>query len=245
MISHLGSCAFTLVLIPAVACQVEGEPATSGPSLAAKAQAAQARMHARFESARRIELAIVHSDLDKARVEAHFLGRLDEPDMLPQWRPYLDRIWAAARRIELAPDVVEAAKATAVLGRECGRCHQALAAKIAFPVEARPADDRRLQQQMLGHQWASARMWDGLIGASDDSWVTGSRALTQVSLTIVAEEPMTITLRDSGGHIGDDIARVRLYANRALTAQDQDARAEIFGDLLATCARCHATIRDR
>jgi cytochrome c5 len=43
----------------------------------------------------------------------------------------------------------------------------------------------------------------------------------------------------------DDVARVRLYARRALAAQSQGARAEVFGQLLETCAHCHATLRDR
>jgi hypothetical protein len=43
----------------------------------------------------------------------------------------------------------------------------------------------------------------------------------------------------------DDLARIRLYANRALTAGAQDARAELLGTLLTTCAHCHAVLRDR
>jgi hypothetical protein len=32
---------------------------------------------------------------------------------------------------------------------------------------------------------------------------------------------------------------------RALNASPRDARTEIFGRLLATCADCHAVLRDR
>ncbi len=206
-------------------------------------------MHERFESARRIEQAVVHSDLARVQLEARAISASDEPDALPQWRPYLDRIATSSHNIERAADVVAAAKATAALGRECARCHEATAAKIVFSADPRPTADTTLLPQMLGHQWAAARMWDGLIGPSNDRWLEGAQALTQVPLTIVAEEPMTVKLKDmglaDGEKIGDDVARVRLYANRALAMRDQDGRAAIFGELLATCAHCHAAIRDR
>jgi len=241
--------AWVALILVSAGCQLEGEPAATGPSLAAKIQAAQARMHERFGSAQRSEQAIAHSDLERARIEARSLAENTEPEVLPRWRPYLEGIGRAAHRIDRAADVVAAAKATAVLGRECARCHEAMAAKITFPVQPRPSDDARLAPQMLGHQWAAARMWEGLIGSANDRWLEGAQALTQVPLTIVAEEPMTASLRNStradGDNIGDDVARVRLYANRAVASHNLDARAEIFGELLATCVHCHAVIRDR
>jgi len=45
--------------------------------------------------------------------------------------------------------------------------------------------------------------------------------------------------------VSDDVARVRLLARRALAATTIDARANLYGELLATCAGCHMTIRDR
>jgi hypothetical protein len=241
--------ALLALMVVSAGCQIEGEPATAGPSLAATIQAAQARMHERFRSAQRIEQAITHSDLDRARTEARALAQLTEPEIVPRWRPYLERIAPAAHQIDRAADVVAAANATAALGRECARCHEAMAAKITFPLQPRPMEDARLAPQMLGHQWAAARMWEGLIGPANDRWLEGAQALAQVPLTIVAEEPMTASrkspMRADGDMIGDDVARVRLYANRAVAARNGDARAEIFGELLATCAHCHAVIRDR
>jgi cytochrome c553 len=83
-------------------------------------------------------------------------------------------------------------------------------------------------------------MWKGLIGPSDDRWLEGAQALTTVPLNLVA---MSVT--PTSDLDVDDGARVRLYARRALAPQPQDARAEVFGQLLATCAHCHATLRDR
>ncbi len=198
-------------------------------------------MHERMSAARGIEVAIVHSDLDRAHAEAGALTTLDEPDALETWRPFLERVTSSAHEVEIAPDVVAAARAMAKLGRECARCHEAIAAKIAFPEVPRPADDPKLRPQMLAHQWAASRMWEGLIGPSENRWLDGAQALTEARLTIVAEDDSL----PNSNKIGDDIARVRLYANRAVALHDQDARTDLYGELLATCAHCHAAIRDR
>jgi hypothetical protein len=90
---------------------------------------------------------------------------------------------------------------------------------------------------MTDHAWAAARLWEGLVGPSPALWSTGAGALADSTLTIVAE----------GGElgVGDDVARIKLLATRAKKAETQDARAELYGQIMATCARCHAAIRDR
>ncbi len=98
----------------------------------------------------------------------------------------------------------------------------------------------KLAVQMPGHQWAAAQMWRGLIGPSDERWIAGARALATVRLTSVAQSVTPASELDV-----DDLARIRLYANRALTAKPQEARAELFGTLLTTCTHCHAVLRDR
>jgi len=230
-----------LVLASLIASGCRGEAYDSLPpyeidSLAASVQAAQVRMHARFAAARRMEESIARSDLDGAHVEAHLLAELDEPDALPVWRPYIDNIRAAAHQVELATGLGSAARLAAEMGRSCARCHEAIKAHITFPAEPRPSGVPRMRE----HQWAAVQMWKGLIGPSDERWLEGAQALTTVPLNLVAMSVTPTSELDV-----DDVARVRLYARRALAAQSQDARAEVFGQLLATCAHCHATLRDR
>jgi hypothetical protein len=83
-------------------------------------------------------------------------------------------------------------------------------------------------------------MWWGLIGPSNDHWIAGARALTTAPLTIVAQSATPSSELEV-----DDVARVRLYANRAMTTSDPDARVDLYGTLLTTCAHCHAVLRDR
>jgi hypothetical protein len=131
------------------------------------------------------------------------------------------------------------------LGQRCAACHQAAPATIAFPKVLEPRGDpdprQRVPGQMAHHEWAAARMWEGLIGPSDALWTQGAAALARTPMTLTAEagEP---------GHdlgIADDAARLHLYGTRAGQVATLQERSQLFGDLLATCAHCHSVIRDR
>jgi hypothetical protein len=217
------------------ACDASAAP-RSDRSFAEQVKAVSDRMHARYEAARRVELAIAFGNLERARAEARSIATLEEPDVLPAWQPYFGDVRAAARRVDDAKDLVTAAKAAGALGGECARCHLASGAKVKFARQLAPTEDRRLAAQMLTHQWAAARMWEGVIGPSDERWLEGARLL--------AKAPLTITAESGELGIADDVARVRMLARRALTAK-QPERAELYGELLATCAHCHGTVRDR
>jgi len=215
-------------------CQAVGDPDL--PTLADRVTAARDRMHGRFTAAKATQLAIALGDLDRAHAEARRIAMQDEPDLRPEWQPYIEDIRRAATQITESADLVTAAKTMAQLGRECARCHEATQAKITFAPEAKPTDTPKLGSQMASHQWAAARMWEGVIGSSNERWLTGARALAGARLTITAES----------GELGiaDDAARVKLLAQRAVKLGDPNDRATLYGELLATCAHCHATIRD-
>jgi hypothetical protein len=240
------------VISPAVAaalalalasCQIEArDTAPTGPSggLVDEVATASRHMHQRFTAAQRLELAVVHGDLAGAHADARELAELGEPGALARWQPYFASIRDAAGQIEAAPGIVGAARLTATLGRRCARCHEAIGARIAFPAEPAPPGDPRLVIQMASHRWAAEQMWQGLIGPSDARWLAGAGALTRAPLHIVAQAVTPSSELDI-----DDVARIRLYARRAEAAGSQDARADLFGAMLGTCAHCHAVLRDR
>ncbi len=225
------------------ACHIdEGALALNRPDLARATLVEQRRMHARFDAATRIEHAIAFSDLERARTEAGNIIGLDVSNVSLTWQPYFDSLRDAAQQVESSRSLGEAARRTATLGQRCANCHLAIAARVEFPAEPRPSGGRKLASEMKAHEWAAAQMWWGLIGPSNDHWTAGARALTTVPLTIVAQRPT------SGSELDvdvDDVARVRLYARRAMTMSDPDARADLFGTLLTTCAHCHTVLRDR
>jgi hypothetical protein len=220
-------------LLAACGLDASSEPA----SLPAKLRAVSERMHARFAATERIEQGIVTSRIQDVHAAAHVIASLEDPEVLPEWQPYLASVKLAAREIESADNVIDAARLTGELGRQCARCHVAISANIQFRGKPRPDTGKRLQDTMAGHQWAVARMWEGLVGPNEDRWTTGAKVLQKAPLTFVAES----------GELGiaDNVVLVRLLARRAEATPSQTDRAVLYGRLLGTCATCHATIRDR
>lgn len=222
-------------------CHVDDDALVrNGPGLATAAAAAHRRMHVRFAAASRAQQAIAFSDLERARSEAHDIAALDESEVLRAWQPYFESLRAAAHQVELSTNLRDAAQRTATLGQRCASCHLAIGARVAFPAETRPAAGPTPAMRMPGHQRAAAQMWQGLIGPSDAHWFAGARALSTVRATSFAPRAMP-----ASEPALDDLARIRLYASRALAADPRDARAELFGKLLTTCTHCHAVLRDR
>lgn len=217
-----------LLLVFLAGCNVLAAPS----DLVDKVRDARVRMHKRFEASERMQQAIALGHLEQARSEARLIDQLKEPDALPEWREHIDRIREAARKVSVAEDTVSAARSSAFLGRQCARCHEAGATRVAFAKlpEGKPTT------QMASHGWAAARMWEGLIGPDDSRWLLGARQLAEAKITITAE--------DGSLGIADDASRVKLLAKRAVKLQSQDERSLMYGDLLATCAHCHFVIRD-
>jgi cytochrome c553 len=226
----------TLIIAVAIAgCDALADPRPVD-RLAEKVVAAQRRMHTRFAQTTAIRKAIEMGDTKGVAAEAKSIAQLAEPDFLPEWQPYVENVRHAASQVAAAADPIAAAKLTALLGRRCAQCHEAGRAKIAFAKEPRPSESPRLRTQMTDHAWAAARLWEGLVGPSPSLWSAGANALVDGRLAIVAE----------GGELGiaDDVARIRLYATRARKAETLDDRTELYGQILGTCVRCHAAIRD-
>ncbi|MEP6860355.1 MAG: hypothetical protein ABJE66_07035 [Deltaproteobacteria bacterium] len=201
--------------------------------------AADRRMHVRYGSARQIQYAVAVSDLDRAHADARVIDSLIEPDLLPPWRPYAESVRDAARQIANTTGLGAAARATSVLGTRCASCHEATHAAIKFDDTPRP-DVTAGTPRMVDHEWATMRMWDGLIGPSEERWKSGARALTTMPSNLIAS---AVTPAFQGDI--DDVARVRLFATRAGNAASAEERQEVFGDLLAACAHCHQALRDR
>jgi hypothetical protein len=216
--------------------------ADTDPELVQKLTEIHQHMHARFAATNNIRTAIAYGDIRRAKAEAQIVADLDEPDILPQWKPYVDNVRAAALQIAKSEDTVTASKQLAVLGWRCAQCHEAVpGAKTAFPKVPSPPSDPKLASTMANHQWATARMWEGMIGPSNERWNEGAAALAKAPLTITAEADVP----DHRLGIADDVARIRLFATRAMKAKTRFDRTDIYGKLLATCANCHHTIRDR
>jgi hypothetical protein len=161
-----------------------------------------------------------------------------EPPAREGWPMFVEDMQTAAKQVIAAPDLPTASALAARLGRTCSQCHERQAAIVTFAWEPPPADSPDLAAQMRRHQWAAARLWEGLVGPSTEMWDEGASALSTSQL-------------DAAGAANDvprgDVTalatKIRELSLRATTTDDHDARATLYGEILSTCAGCHELVR--
>jgi len=213
-------------------------PARTPVASATPPDAATLKGHMRehFAAVSELQRAIARGHLDEAKQLADWLGSHDET-LLDGWQPYVDELKAAAAAVHDAKDLPVAAALAGRLARACSKCHEARSATVAFAWLPAPDDQPTLETQMKRHQWAAARMWEGLVGPSDELWDQGTRTLAATQLDLVA----------AGGSGRGDITalarRVSELAKQGAKITDQDERARWYGELLSTCAGCHTLAR--
>jgi cytochrome c553 len=218
-----------------------GSAAAPADARPIESPAATVKQHMRehFATVSELQRAIARGHFDTAKDHARWIVDHEEVPQLAAWTPFVDEMKQAARAIADAKDLPSAAAVTARLGRACSRCHEATQAVVAFAWEEPPAEAPSLQAQMKRHQWAAAQLWQGLVGPLDDMWHEGAQVLAATQLDAFAAT-------GSNAPRGDVAAlakRVRELATSANKTDDQDARATIYGELLSTCAGCHALVR--
>lgn len=209
-------------------------PPTQAPAAATPGPELHAQMHQDLLRAAAIREAVIAGELDDTRAPARWLVEqsLPVPD---DWRPHVAAMQAAAREVLDASDIKTAAAATGRLARQCGACHRSVGARhdMSFPPAPPPGTDPKHAMQL--HQWAAERLYQGLISNNDDAWSAGASALANAPLhieEITADVELPEELHGLAG-------AVHQLGTRAGAATDPDARAQLYGELVASCATCH------
>jgi hypothetical protein len=196
------------------------------------ADAVRIRMQDHFDELRAIERRLLRGDLDGAR-DASVAIAFDRVDRdLPAWGPYVIRMQAAASALARASTIEAACHAETRLALECAGCHAASGAMPTFAVAPLPADDGTTSARMARHLWAADRLWEGLVGLSDEAWRTGAE------LIATAPPPGLTPPRRR------DAMALRTAARRARAATTPARRARAYGALLVACVGCHGTAGD-
>ena len=145
---------------------------------------------------------------------------------------------SAARAVLKATDVAVAATATSEMANACGNCHVANGVSDQFPWSNEPEYETGNLAHMQRHQWAADRMWEGLIGPSEDAWYMGAKLLMEGSLS-----PQKLNTEDDSANTIRDLAR-RVHALAANATREYEAagKAEVYAEFLATCAACHTRL---
>lgn len=197
-------------------------------------------MREHFAAITEIQRAVVRSNLPAAQSAARYLAEHAEHGAVAGWKPYVDALRQAATAVANAQDIPTAGVAAATLGHTCAQCHSAHSAIVTFAWEPQPEGDDSPAAQMRKHQWAAARLWEGLVGPSDQMWTEGASALASADFAKV-----TAQAKARGADVAGFAKTVKALAKRAGTITEEDARAKLYGDLLKTCASCHQLTRDR
>jgi cytochrome c553 len=227
----LGAVAGTLVT-GLVGC---GRPATQEPGPQVS------RMTEHFVRAGKLYAAVASGSLDSVRRRAQEILDTETGEGLPaRSQRYVRELRSFTSLAARAPDVESAASAVARAGAACGACHASLRQGPRYPggTLGGPAPtESDVMGRMQRHRWASDRLWEGLIGPSDSAWQAGAEVLKDAALYTDA--------------LTRDLAQYEQITKLAWTVHEIGARAgalerhdraELYGQLLGTCARCHAVL---
>lgn len=198
----------------------------------------RAHMDEHFGAIVQVEQAVMRGQLAEAQDAATYLSQHTEAGGLVGADPFVAAVRAAAHDVATAPDLTRAAAHAGTLGLQCVRCHIARSAIVSFGWEAMPPDDGSIEARMRRHQWGSARMWEGLIGPSDELWREGAGLIAGNDLDALAAAaaPNAVGVKEL-------VAQVRALAQQATAVTTAEDRAPLYGQLLVACAGCHLQAR--
>jgi hypothetical protein len=153
------------------------------------------------------------------------------------WFRWIGEIQEVARVTAEVNTLESAASGVATIARICGDCHRSHGVPTSYtPIDFHPAGQAgTLQYRMSRHRWAADRMWEGLIGPSDESWNAGARELARVA----AEPPVEAGSLPAA--FARDLEQVQEIGQLAIEAETPEQRAGLYASFLSRCAGCHAT----
>jgi cytochrome c553 len=191
-------------------------------------------MHENFDLLRAIEKLLVRGKLDEARALAGAIAKAPDEPGLGSWAKQTAAVRDQAARLAEATTVDAACERAAKLATACAGCHVEAGVVPEFrPPGPKPPDAPTIDARMARHLWATDRLWEGIVGAADDSWLEGLDVLAAAPLEHPQISGDRRALAKQLQQLADGARRLR-----AIDALDDRARA--YGQILATCAGCHA-----
>ena len=186
-------------------------------------------MHERLDELSAIGPHVVRGDVEHASaLGRELLERLGDEGP-EDWRPHVAALRVEVRTLVGADDLPAAARATAGIASQCGACHEALDVDPRFDEAPMPDGELDERARMRLHAWGMARLREGLVGPSLERWLQGTATFAALP-----------GCREGDASRRELCKRVEVLAHRAHVTETTTARVHLYGDLLATCAGCHA-----
>lgn len=200
------------------------------------------RMVGHYENVSRLYAEAAAGRLDGVRREANELLARETGEGLPvKVSALVEELRTYAGLAARAPDVTSAASAVARVAASCGSCHQEMDRHLKYEaVTGPPEGDTPVATRMLRHWWAADRLWDGLVGPSDEAWRAGAGVLRDAPL-YTDELTHDVEQYEAVTKLAWKVHEIGARAGAVLSPAD---RAALYGELLASCASCHRLQND-
>lgn len=222
---------------PTTGAATPATPAAPTPA-AATPEPIRVRMQEHFHFARAARTGLIRGDVEETKTAMGELARVQAIEGLPpELEPMLPAMRDAAGEIQSAHTLREAGVAVANMLTRCSACHQHVEAGPQFATPPLPEGDT-VQIHMQRHRWAADRLWEGLVQPSDELWNAGADALANSQL-----DPADLNIPDSQRETAAALVQhVYDLGEEAKSATTPEARADVFGHFIATCATCHRLV---
>lgn len=186
-------------------------------------------MREHFNDLRTIERMLITGKLEDAKTLAYMLMR---PSSAMPHAVEAREVALAATSLRNARTLEEAAYAEVRVAGACAQCHLATMSGPVFRTPSKAPPDRpTVAAQMARHQWAVDRLWEGIVGGSDEHWRAG--------LYVFATSPLQHTEAGSPA-LAKHLQRLARYALKKRPKPTARERQDLYAELLITCAGCHA-----
>lgn len=196
-------------------------------------------MHRSFSRSIDIQTGLVQGDLDRIRSAGTWILDQGSPMGAPSGTAdEVETMEAEARTLSTAQNLTVAAGAAGRLAASCGGCHVATNGGPNFVVGSEAPGGSSQEDHMIRHLWAVDRMWEGLVGPSEEAWVAGTEALAATSPSILEAIRAEIPPDALEGFL----AGVEDAAVGAQEAKGSAERASAYALVVESCTQCHMAL---
>lgn len=197
-------------------------------------------MHEHLTRISTIKSAIVAGRLEDVREPATWLADHETAAGLSaEFESYVIQMRSYARHVIEAQDLVSAAESVSNMAKTCGNCHLVNGVNLEFGYDRKPREDLEdVITHMQRHQWATDRLWEGLIGPSDSAWNRGTDML--IDAPLLPSDVTTATARDE--ELSKIARRIHALGGIGTETKTPDARSELYAEVLGLCAGCHTLL---